>query len=615
MSTHDTIIRLIGKDSGAKAALHDVKEETDLLAGGMGRLQEALAGIAFGVLAKKAAETVWELSQIAAEAAQVEAAFMRVSEGAGQSGAAIIAAMDAATGRMMDDEAMMQTVTQATIMGLRMTADEWAALAAGATQHARLTGRDILETFQEIVQAIERGQPKALATLGFAGARDAVNEFSDAMDDSAGSMSEAERSGALLRFIMGQINTEAKTFGILAPTMQDALKRQERAWGDLQETMGGMLNSLFRWESTLPIIAQGIITLTAVIKGELKPQQALLLLEAQGIKFLDLLTMSNKQYTAATIAATAAVIDFGDALAIPTVPELPDFAGPIRMAYGLQSETLTKMWEDSQTAAEEAADATQKAWEDAADASAQAWEDLKGAVESALQPTIVTAGDMAATAAGNYVDKWDEAARQLAAISERGFAELAAHPDWAAVLKIPPEVLAGGEAVLKEWAAGAAEDVRSLFRPDLLNIGAAVAEVEQYLAEQAARKQTIQMVAEAYTAKHGGTPADAKAAAVALFGDPADVADAAADGLAAGLTQSLKDTSLTATLTAQWSTDLENNRDKLEGTGKRLWTVLFGGISLAVDQQDPTLMEVLARRLAPAVAEILAAQGWWQGGP
>lgn len=157
-----------------------------------------------------------------------------------------------------------------------------------------------------------------------------------------------------------------------------------------------------------------------------------------------------------------------------------------------QTRIITKKYEDQIAAIENALDREEGAYK----SGLEAINDLRSLVASALQPTDVTALDMAQTALGTYADKWDEDARRLDAIAERGFAELEAHPDWAAALNIPPEILAGPEEQLMGWARMMAPRVRNLFEPGLLadNVDEMADAVEQYVRDQEAREVTLDMV-------------------------------------------------------------------------------------------------------------------------
>jgi len=123
--------------------------------------------------------------------------------------------------------------------------------------------------------------------------------------------------------------------------------------------------------------------------------------------------------------------------------------------------------------------------------------ELRSAIEGALRVGVdVTREDVLAAMAGTYEDKALEAARRLNAIAERGFAELKAHPDWAAALKIPPEVLSGSEEQLKAWAAQTSKDVQDLARPDLIDWDAFLENFRRLQERAAARELTIDIAVE-----------------------------------------------------------------------------------------------------------------------
>ncbi|GAB4565366.1 MAG: hypothetical protein Kow0047_15910 [Anaerolineae bacterium] len=122
---------------------------------------------------------------------------------------------------------------------------------------------------------------------------------------------------------------------------------------------------------------------------------------------------------------------------------------------------------------------------------------LSSAIQSALRAGVeVAPEDMLATQAGTYQDKALEAARRLEAIAQRGFAEIEAHPDWVALLKIPPDVLSGSEEQLKAWAARTKQDVMDLARPDLINWDAFIENFRQLQEREAARELTIDIAVE-----------------------------------------------------------------------------------------------------------------------
>jgi hypothetical protein len=629
----------------AKASTYSLGEEmksatsaSDLLTGA---LQAAgLLGAAY--LAKEALQAAMDLAVLGAEAARTEDAFMRVARGSGFAGSEIARAMDEATGRTVDDEALMQTATNGMLMGLKLSTQEWANLAEGARYHARLIGQDTETVFSGIVEAISRGQPRMLAALKFPGARDAINEVAEGMDGAASSMTEAERSAALLDLTMGLLSDEQAKFGTMANDMIASTDRMARAWDDAQEVLGVGLGTVVapKLEELVHNIreaGQGIALFKAMIAGTITPAQFLTATFDQiggEIRSLDMLfpdaasegnrfrgTLAGIGADAVTAAIGVGTLNSQMAAAeeyewrrqqlsggSATTPGAADVINAYEAGLDQVPDLIGKAMRDGLKQSE-------GAWESFESDRTAAWDNLQSAVEAALTPTIVTAGDIAATASGSYVEKWDEAARQLEVLASQGMAGLQDYMTWTDAPVIPPEVLAGGEEALKAWAQATADDVRSLFRPDLINLPAAVQSVEDYLADQAARKQTIALVTEAYLKENPtATAADAKKAATALFGDPTEVGKLAAADLAAGVSSAMQGTSLVTTLTASWQTDLTKNSQKLSDAGGRIWAVLFGGITTAVGQQDPTLMQMLAEALAPSVAQILAKQGWYQSG-
>lgn len=120
-------------------------------------------------------------------------------------------------------------------------------------------------------------------------------------------------------------------------------------------------------------------------------------------------------------------------------------------------------------------------------------------VMKALTPTKVTPADMAAAQAGEYIDKWDEASRQLRALVETGVAGA----DWKQWLTIPEEVLAEGPERIKQWAA---EELFLGLTPEQVNWEAFKQNYARFV-EQGKREQALIEEAMRQT---GATEADIK---------------------------------------------------------------------------------------------------------
>jgi len=296
-------------------------------------------------------------------------------------------------------------------------------------------------------------------------------------------------------------------------------------------------------------------------------------------------------------------------------------------------------------AEKEAARGTQDAWKRAIQEQERGLEELRGVIQSALTPTRVTAEDMGLAAIGQYIEKWDENARRLDAVAERGFGELDAHPDWAGMLEIPANVLAAGEQALKDWARRTAESVRGLERPDLLNIDAAVQAVQEELNRQAAVELSLDLVTQAAIDEGLVTGEDAKdqvAAALGLSqalpvsltvsddekerfvagigsvpvpvtfsvgetegaeaGGLQEMMATAVDGVAAGWEQSLQEVPWMQTLSVTMLADIKASEGRLKEVGAAIGAPLWAGL-LGRIRGSGIVSHIVAEVLAALVKE------------
>ena len=618
MSTKDVIIAIIGKDQASGALKATGKSLDDLargasnvtsVSGALNSALTALGSVAVAGLVEKLGEGILALAQLGAEAARVEQSFYRVTSGTGQAGGAIARGLEEAANGAAHLEDMMQVVTRASMMGVELTAQQWAELAAGAKEHARLWGTSFIDTFEGIVTAIERGQPRMLYALGFSGARDAVKGFETEMGDVSGAMSDAQRQAALLQLVMGQFDSEGAKYGKASADFISATTAMKNAWIELKEELGKKIAP-----ELLPII-QGLV---ALLQGDFKNSLSFLFpLAGKLTREFDKMAPIERGIAAdsarwaalgvaitgvatATGTATSAFVEMSSAAEkalrdyqATLTAESDSPTGFVPRDIGQYKATLYEIEQDNKKAAEKAA----KDWQDAYN---KTWDDLHSTVEAALQETSVTAEDLAAAASGTYVDKWDENLRRLRAVAQNGMAELDAHPDWATLLKIPDAVLHGPEAQLKAWAN------EQLEAPDvgLFDIDRAVAMVEDYVAKQAAHEALIQAVMEAYAAKHGLSTGQAKKDIGLAFGDSTETGKTAAEQVLAGFGLAVEDNSPATTFAKALGKDIDSQAALLKTTGQTLWAAIAVGVDRAMDEQN--FIYMLAAKIAPVVAKILS---------
>lgn len=708
----------------AKGKTYDLAGEMQNATSASGLLEGAMkaagaAGVA--ALAKEAIEAAFDLAMLSEEAARVGRAFTAVATGVGANGEAIAAAMDEATRRTVDDEALMQTATQGMIMGLRMGEDAWAALAAGARYHAKLIGQDTETVFAGIVDAVARGQPKMLQALSFPGARDAIYELAETMDSSVTSMSEAERQAILLQKVMEILSQEQAQFGPLPEDMIDSVDELERAWGDVKEEWGAAITKGGELAAVLNALAEAIggatphnldeaFGLSAGAASRLEQIMLALTPVAWALSIANgqVTEEAERQegavgslggtiyYTAEALAAAEAaeselqapLVAVNDGLTTQsdilqaTVTKIVAFEAGFRRAGATLPGVTTALWNvaaallnlntlssdelvsgigsagaqiqgilagiggadvgyleqamagyeqqlnelailaeeekispleyewrtnqiiDSAQEIADSYDDIATAAEDSVAAQNTSWDDLRSTVESALQATGVTAEDLAAAASGAYVDKWDEGVRRLNAVAQNGFAELQAHPDWASALEIPPDVLAGTEQQLKDWAERTAKAAPTT----MFDIDAAVEMVEQFVAQQAAHDALVDEVTRRYAEKHGISQTAAKKKVGGALGDSEESGKTAADDMLSGFTKALGETSPVTVFVTALGKDVNENAGLLKTTGMQLWAAAEVGIQQQMNDSNYVMM--FALKIAPVVARLL--QNPWE---
>jgi hypothetical protein len=222
--------------------------------------------------------------------------------------------------------------------------------------------------------------------------------------------------------------------------------------------------------------------------------------------------------------------------------------------------------------------------------------------ESLLTPTTVTPADMfrAQTGAlGGYVDKWDESARRLEDIANRG----AASPWWE-VLEIPEEVLAQGEEAVRLWARETADAVQRGVRPDLIDWEAFDRAADQYLRDQEAREQTLAMAMQ----RLGGTAPESDVRA--MLGMPAD---ATQEAMAVGeaFQQGLGAVDMGRAVTERFHEQMQAQMQRWVTMGSMTVTWFAQGLEEGVG--DDTGLRI-AKKLWPMIAPMIdnyLAQGVW----
>jgi len=195
---------------------------------------------------------------------------------------------------------------------------------------------------------------------------------------------------------------------------------------------------------------------------------------------------------------------------------------------------------------------------------------MVGIIQSALSPTAVTAADLAAAAAGTYVDKWDEYVRQI---------------------RMPDSGMD---------AAAIAEQERLFYSGQMLdqvNWAAIVSDVERKVAEEAGKEALLaEAMRRVQAAGIGASQVDV--AQTLGLGTPQMMAAAQAEALQQGMTAA----GMAVTFTETWRAEFEGQAERWTDMGAMAVQWMATGMERgATPQVTGLLVSLLAPRLYDAL--------------
>jgi hypothetical protein len=660
VSIYRLLIELVGKDKGATRALKSAQKETLGLERAAQKLQGGLAaaaGIAgMAYVGKQALDLVSDLYMLGAQAQRLETAFDSLARGAGGSADAILSAIKKASGGTVSEMDAMAAANKGILLGLGANAAQWEKLTEIARVRGRAMGLTVTQALSDITVGLGRQSAMILDNLGITLDLDATYAaYAETLGKTAKELTNVEQKQALVNKVIEE-GSKLTPAGGIEPDAADKVEQLASAWEDVKTEIAeavveaGVLQDVV--DALLTVIrgassAEGFVTISQQVK-EVRTQLAaaerdLAVFETAGPEKYSKEIEVYKEKIAGLEAELARLIKINPAAVKAANMQADALKGLATQGYNAAAAmwalaaaegyeaTVAKRkgggagagrafsiarWKENKRLAEEVGEADEQAaidagkvWDKVLADRKRAWEDLKSTVEAALQPTTVTALDVEQTAMGTYADKWDEDARRLDAIAARGFAELDAHPDWAGVLEIPPEILGSTEDVLKEWARQQSTNFRNLLLPlGPEDVAAAVERVRDYVQQQAQREANIETIALAYQAKFGGTEEQARAA----LGDTGAIGGIAADDVMAGFTDALEASTPAAQFASYFKSDIDDETANLNTRGVELWQKIEKGLLDEMSQGN--YVDAFATILAPYVADEIGKRVQYTGG-
>lgn len=654
MALHDLLIRILARNE-AKSELNEVKA----FLGGLGSLAAKVGltlSAAFSVreLAQFSADAI----RIAADAEAIARSFENLTRSAGVSAKALQAELERVAGGVATNAQLMQVANMALQGGTRELVQSLPQLFEVARAAAVASGQDVIYVYDTLVRGIIRGSPLLIDNANiFVKVGDAMERYAASVGKTVEELSAQERQVALLNAVLADSSRIIQATGVDAnsaaaqlQSMTAAVQELKQAWGETLIAMGAgeAVGGLAQFARTLAENARAIGEFDRMAQDFARAGMRDLAEQAQfaaqavrryGAAYVETLprtrelraahevlvkttrdlAVNTQQAARAMSNAVLPTTQWGDALAYlnrQAMAAAESAAGVFdwtkstradRYREGL--ERRRELW-DSWLREERERQAREAEWraleaQRGADAYTAAWErafaDMRSMAERALQARVQpTELDFLLTSLGQYENAPLEAVRRIDAILARGFAELQAHPDWAALLKIPEDVLAGGETALRAWALRTREAVASLARPDLIDWDAFVAEFRRLQEMEAARETTLdialQKLAEAGLVS-GATKAAARAQVAEMLG--LDTPELLGAQLATGFDQAFGAADPAGKLLAQMQRRFEQQKQAYIGLGRQAGTWLGDSIHEAALAELDNFLPDLARRLSP----------------
>lgn len=173
------------------------------ISGGLTGLAGA-AGIAgIGALGVAAAASVVDMAKTAAETERLGTAFDTLASQAGQSGDAMLAAMQSASQGTISNADLMASANRAMLLGVSSSATEMAQLMDVAAARGKAMGESTSQAFSDLVTGIGRMSPMILDNLGITLDAKKVNDaYAESIGTTAEKLTEAQKKQALLNAVV-----------------------------------------------------------------------------------------------------------------------------------------------------------------------------------------------------------------------------------------------------------------------------------------------------------------------------------------------------------------------------------------------------------------------------
>jgi hypothetical protein len=260
--------RVVLQDDASRSLVGLKGHLKDLMQGNVGAamtgslLAGNLMGLASGAMsaAGQIAQTTWELGKLGAESQRSQASFERLASGVGESGQAMLRAMQEASRGTVSNSDLMMAANRALVLGVADSAEEMADLVEAAIIRGRDVGVGATQAVNDLVTGIGRMSPQILDNLGIVGAQQEIEAYAKSLGKTAEQLTDVEKKQALLNAVL------ASTEGVeIVDDAASSFERMETSIANAQSALGELFS---------PAVAAIAQSLADTVNGALSPATA-----------------------------------------------------------------------------------------------------------------------------------------------------------------------------------------------------------------------------------------------------------------------------------------------------------------------------------------------------
>lgn len=249
-STTSKLQILIEAKNNASGPIKQVESQISGLDKAAGNISGGLSGLAgaagiagIAALGTAAVGAAVDMARGAAEAERLGTAFDNLARQAGQSGDAMMAAMQAASQGTISNAELMASANRALLLGVADSAGEMAQLMDIASARGKAMGESTAQAFSDIVTGIGRGSALILDNLGIVVDAAKANEvYAASIGKSASQLTEAEKKQALFNAVVADSTQIVKDNKEAGGDAASNYERMDAAITNAKDALGQMFS-------------------------------------------------------------------------------------------------------------------------------------------------------------------------------------------------------------------------------------------------------------------------------------------------------------------------------------------------------------------------------------